>query len=310
MPGERATFTWMAGRQGRGSFTFNRLYIYHLPKTGTSTVFSALRGAAGLLFHHIRRAHPGFEAPFIGRLDDEGKMTADHIELNGGVIASHRPFGFHRRFSHVYHLATVLRDPISRVRSAYTYDAMRHRQPVTSDGFRAHFEAARNRNVMCALLSGQVADKALTNINMEQSINNVSTAFSLAAPSTHIADLCESYLQWGGLPNVVIDRINRTEPAYQLDVTPFAEEIATLNQMDQSLFDAVAAHPRLTPPEPVEPGEPHGLTLLMRQTVNDISVRGLARSVPTHWIPDDARQRQFDPDLFAALFARGEPVPL
>ncbi|GAB6053857.1 hypothetical protein JCM17960_26770 [Magnetospira thiophila] len=310
MPGEGASFTWMAGRQGQGAFSFQRLYLYHLPKTGSSTVFSALRGAAGLVFDRVRQAYPGFQPPFVGRLDDEGKLHDDTINLDVGLMASHRPFGFHQRFPCHFTLMTVLRDPLGRCLSAYTYDAMRHRLAVSADGFRAHFEAPQNQNVMTALLSGKAPGEPLDERDLQRAIHHLRMDFGFFGSSSHIPALCSAYLQWSDLPNVVVDRINRTEPAYRLDGAPFAAEVLGLNILDQALFLFARDHARLSPPEPMSPGAPHDLTLLLRQTTNDTSVRGLARVVPTEWIPPEARQTAFNGDLFEDLFARGAAVRL
>ncbi len=294
----------MAGRQGRGPPAFQRLFIYHLPKTGTSTVFNALRASALLFLGRLKAAAPGFAPPLVGRLDDD----RDPSDLDAGLIASHRPFGVHERLPCRVTLLTVLRDPVARVQSSYTYDCMRKGIRISERAYRDHFHRQENLNAMTRQLAGLPPGAPVGPADLDRAIANLRRHFALFGTDRHIPELCEAYLRWNRLPNVVVDRINRTEPAYRLEGHPFADEIAALNPYDRALYLLARDHPSLAVGDSETRGDPHEMTVLVRQTANDATVRGHYRAVPTERIPNAARRRDLDPRWVERLFPAADGV--
>ncbi len=302
--GAGAAFTWLAGRQGDGPPVPRRLFIYHLPKTGTSTVFNALRAALHLAFADLKTRQPGFAPPLVARLDDD----RDPAGLDAALLASHRPFGLHARLAHPAVLLTVLRDPVARIQSSYTYDSMRRARPVTEAAYRDHLRRPENVNAMTRQLAGLPPGAPVGPADLDRALGHLRNHVTLYGTSRHIPALCEAYLRWCRLPNVVVDRINRTEPAYRLPGTPFAEEVAALNVYDRALHLFARDRPRLAVGDSASPGAPHPWTALVVQGANDAAVRGTYRALPTDRIPEPQRRREFDPAWVERLFPAADGV--
>lgn len=302
-------YTWLAGRQGTGMVAFRRLYIYHLPKTGTSTVFTALMAAIEFQCGVISRRVPGFVPPIVGRVGDHRCADRRPNDANAVLLASHCPFGYHERFRVDFDLMTVLRDPFERVLSDYTYGCMRAGRPPTAAAFRDFYRAPENANVMTKQLAGldpqQMADAG----NVRTAIDRLRDRFLLYGTSRDIPALCEAYLAVCRLPNVIVDRLNRTDPAYRLDGRLFEAEIRDLNRLDQALYLFARDHPRTAIEGAGAPaGAVSDATVLVKQVRNDSAMKGHFGGIPTNSIHPGDRRRNFDTELFEDLFSRFRPM--
>jgi hypothetical protein len=106
-----------------------------------------------------------------------------------------------------------------------------------------------------------------------------------------VAALIGLYLSRYRLPNVVMERINTTSPAYRLDAEPWRDEIETLNRQDRHLFDFVRDRPRLPVPVPL-PGRNHPTTVMVNETGNDDQSEVLVIGVDTERLAAAIRQNQ------------------
>ena len=283
------TVTWLtSGPDPTAAGLPSPLFIYHVPKTGTTTVYAAPHRALAVAYAGRRQAFPDFEPPMIGRLDDPALLTESGvIEGRFGLVASHLPYGFHRRFGHDFQLMPLLREPFARIVSGYTYACMRAASAPTQDGFQAHFEAAENRNAATRQLGGSA----------EAAIDNLERDFNLFGTVEHIHTALERLLGTMNLPNVLIERLDATAPEYRLDLSPFRDTVRALNAEDVALFDHIAQSPRVPSPLPSRP--PHPLSVLVRETDNNRQSTIETRVVPTGSLGNPG---ELPPEAFRHLF--------
>ena len=138
LPMKSRQATWFPSHTRRSTLALQPVFLYHVPQTGGTTLFAVLRHAFETVFDLLRSVDPNVELPRVGRYDDPELNTGGHESATPFcLMASHNGFGFHERFAHSFHLVTVLRDPIQRVASAYTYARMRGGRRPDIDDFRA-----------------------------------------------------------------------------------------------------------------------------------------------------------------------------
>ncbi|WES30784.1 hypothetical protein [Varunaivibrio sulfuroxidans] len=185
--------------------------------------------------------HERFAEPLVERADDK----ASEARLRGrsyALISSHLPYGVHARLMGAPLLLTVLRDPVSRVRSAYAYHCMHHGETVDPIGLEKFARRKENRNTMTRLLSGLDAGEEVDPAAHEQARENLTQNFALFATTKDIPALCETVLQACALPNVIAPHINKTPAEYGIDASAFTEEINACNSYDARLFQYVSTH--------------------------------------------------------------------
>jgi hypothetical protein len=245
------------------------LFFYHVPKTGGLSFYIALRSAIGFANKYEDRLGALGTETEVQRIDD----AVPHRRLfqaGYALIASHHAFGFHRKFRQPFVLTTIVRDPLGRVRSEYTYTSMRRQRPVSAAGFQASFRAEENINRAVKQLAGQARlDQPAAPELYRRAEENLERYFESYVTHHHIARLIGFYLSRYRLPNVVMERINTTSPAYRLDAEPWRDEIETLNQQDLRLYEIVRSRPRLPVPMPPPlPPRSHPTTVMVNETGN------------------------------------------
>lgn len=260
--------------------TAHPVFFYHIPKCGGMTVHS-------LAFHawSLFVAAAGItQKPLIARCD-----TPENFQSLQGqhyiFISSHMPYGTHTQLRGRPLLMTFLRDPVKRVLSNYTYDQMRADAPVSLDGFAKFFEKEENTNVIAKLLSGKTEEQKLAYGDAEQAKFTLDNEFAFVGTTAHIKAICERYLQYCGLPNVLSQVINPTLEKYTLDIADVADEVRERNADDQMLFEHVRDRGVVMPDVP-DAGEAasdslNALTVLISERGGQEGSMTSSRLVPT-----------------------------
>jgi hypothetical protein len=187
---------------------------------------------------------------FLGRLDSLDPPPGTRVALPSAFVATHLPFGTHRRIAQDFDLMTVVRDPVARLTSGYTYGCMRRGERPDPAGFRDFFTARKNVNEMVRQLSGDEATMGAA--SLEKAIGNLRRHFVLYVTTRQIPDLIGAFLSRFHTPNVLMAHANRTLPEYRIDAAPFEAEIRRLNALDEELYRFVRDNPRLDEIEPVD----------------------------------------------------------
>ena len=242
----RPQFMCIGSRIEHADQPFAPLFFYHVPKTGGLSFFTAMRSAMGAAAAFGDRSVELRGNASRGMRMDGPVCDAGLFEEDFGVIASHLSFGFHRNFRQDFRLATIVRDAVGRVCSDYTYTSMRRQEAVSGDRFQAHFRQERNINRATKQLAGQVnLDEPASADLLDRAIANLEGNFEAFVTHQQINDLIRYYLSVYKLPNVLMDRLNVTLPAYRLDPAPWKGEIIGLNAADYRLYQYVRDHARL-----------------------------------------------------------------
>lgn len=264
------------------------LFFYHLPRTGGMSFFQSIQCA--MLATHRCGGPGGAPAqgaePNILRID----VPPDSRTIRGGpyaFVATHQPFGCHLRFRQRFLLTTLLRDPVDRALSKFTYDAMRGNGASSEDRFHAAIAEESNCNAMVKQLAGLHSADVITDSALwERAVENLEKQFDTFATAGDIRALTEYYLSLYHLSNLVSERINATQPNYRLVLSDAARSAAAeRNGQDCLLFEYVRSHPRSLP----RPSGPlHPLTTVVYEKENAARFAGGFTAIATA-------------DLFAAL---------
>jgi hypothetical protein len=224
---------------------YRPLFFYHVPKTGGLSFFVAL--CAANTFVNKRGDRLGALGPDtrVERFDEPPPHRRDYQEAYA-LLVSHGAFGLHRRFRQSFLLTTIVRDPFGRVRSDYTYNSMRKGRPVSGPGFEAMLRDEANRNRGVKQLAGQDRfDQPASPGLYEKAVETLDRAFHSFGTHQDVSRLIGLYLSYYRLPNILMDRVNTTTPAYQLDATPWRAEIEARNDQDLLLYEYVRANRRI-----------------------------------------------------------------
>ena len=101
-----------------------------------------------------------------------------------------------------------------------------------------------------------------------QVIETLDREFHSFATNQEVSRLIGLYLSYYRLPNILMDRVNTTIPAYRLDATPWRAEIEARNEQDLRLFEYVQANPRIPDPAPAS-SACHPVTVIVNEVEND-----------------------------------------
>ncbi len=267
------------------------LFFYHVPKTGGLSFYVALRSAIFFANKYSDRLGALGHDTAVHRADEDVPHRRLYQE-SYAVLASHHAFGFHRKFRQRFLLTTIVRDPVGRVRSEYTYNSMRKQSAVDIGGFATSFRTEGNINRAVKQLAGQTRlDHPAPPGLHEQAIATLERHFHTYVTNRDISGLLAYYLSYYRLPNVVMDRINTTSPAYRLDVEPFRPEIEALNDQDQQLFEFVRQKPRL-PVLAASSTRSHPTTVIVNETKNEEQSEVLVIGVDTALLAETIRNNQ------------------
>ena len=259
---------------------YRPLFFYHVPKTGGLSFYTAVRNAIRYACKYPDRLG-ALGADSETQRIDSGLPHRSLYQADFALIASHHAFGFHRRFRQNFLLTAVVRDAVGRVRSAYTYTGMRERRPVSGAAFVASFRSEININRGVKQLAGQTRfDQPAAPGLFERAIENLTRDFHSYCTHHDIARLIGLYLSYYRLPNVVMDRINTTQPEYRLDSEPYRAEIEALNDQDGRLYQFVQAAPRF-PDLGLVSSASHPVTVIINETANDKQSEVVAIGVDT-----------------------------
>lgn len=103
----------------------------HIPKTGGTTVCDYLRRIVPKRerFDHIRVPHPHRDEPVVFQFDSAGKTC----------VLGHYFYGIHEHFDAPHQYFTMLRDPVERILSLYSFHRSMDLQPWVRDASLAEF---------------------------------------------------------------------------------------------------------------------------------------------------------------------------
>ncbi|MCG8510151.1 MAG: hypothetical protein MI741_13065, partial [Rhodospirillales bacterium] len=185
-------FAWFPSHARAARLDIEPVFIYHVPRTGTTTLFSVLRNAFETVFAVLKDADSGVSLPGIGRFDD--KNPADAIAAATRrfcLAASHKGFGFHERFPQPFQFVAVLRDPVQTVMSRYTYERMRAGKPPGIDGLAEFIDSPQFRNVATRQLAGMpMTERPQANQDhFEMAVRNLENHFRIFGPTICLADI-------------------------------------------------------------------------------------------------------------------------
>lgn len=217
------------------------LFFYHIPKTGGISFANSLSNAALYAFNRIKNeVNPSFEFPIIGRVDETTQVDKfGNKPIN--FICGHVKWGWHERCKSDFHFSTIVRSPVDRVLSDYSYHCMREQRQPSREEFIKFFRNEKNINVSCNLLSPKTDSK----LSGELVFKHLKMNFHSYIPVPMLNELLTYYLSLYGFANVITERVNTTLPQYKLDGKEFTTELESLNAEDMLLFNLVKESPRL-----------------------------------------------------------------
>lgn len=259
----------LASRIGAGdNFQVTPLFFYHSRRTGGMTFYYALKNALDAMFSAMSMGDP----PMVRRLEEESFSKADAEGHFFAFVATHATFGLHERFDHGFNFTTILREPVGRLASLYTYRCMRTGSEPEAAGFEAFLDEPENHNEAVKQLSGlNLADNADSR-HLQMAQDRLHATFHSFVTTPMITPLIEAYLSVMSLPNVVMARANRTRHHFRFDAAPFRARILGANALDQQLYEHAAAAGQ--PPAP-----PDGMSKLSPVTVVIDEIESLQQSV-------------------------------
>ena len=215
------------------------VFFYHLPKTGGISFSTSLA--------YAWKEH-GAEN-LISRIGNEQHLNAINNQVIQGkdvklVSSSNLNYGAHKRISTKFNLVAFFREPYSRIISHYSYLCMRERKIPKEKEFREFFTDIENVNLM----TKRICTESINNneqVSAQAAVNNLQKNFHAYANCKDVNRIIEYYLSVNRLPNIFMERINKTSPEYVFDGSQYKDEIIALNQEDVSLYNFVNENPRI-----------------------------------------------------------------
>lgn len=218
--------------------------FFHIPKSAGMSLFIGL----GSGFHHGKDR---LSFPYIvSRIDDEKKdlevlssLTEFFVKSEsqevGGIIASHIPNKVLNAANTPFKFITVLRDPISRVMSAFTYDCMRNDIMPTSVLLNDFVKKESNQNIMTKTLLGINKIQGGEGVISAKMVKNNFYAYCFVSD---LNELIESLITESGLPNIALGSENQTLEKFKY--TGSEEDrllIASMNKEDVDLVNEIGS---------------------------------------------------------------------
>ncbi len=222
------------------TFRARPLFLYHARRTSGVAFFYAMKLALDSMFK-LAAIEP---APASERIETD-RLSPDMFEKPHAFIGSHFRFGLHQKFREDFLLATIVREPYSRLGSTYMSGCMRRRTMPTIGEFHEFIGNPENQNSIIRQLCGLPPAADVGPRHLAAAIHTLVAKFHSFVTTRRTNDLIRYYLSAFGLPNVVMDRPNRTEDRYRIDISAYEDFIYTKNALDMKLFEFVSANPRL-----------------------------------------------------------------
>lgn len=226
--------------------------FFHIKKTGGVSVYSGLRQA------FLEESKSKDKTVVVARVDDITTDDSINVLKNvsafmnrlerctySGIVASHIPTEVMSRINQPFRLITVLRDPVSRLVSEYSYLCMRSSLAPDAWGFMSFAEKEENKNVMLKTLAGTTTVNSETVRMVYEFLKENFYAYCF---DRDIGLLLSTLLSVEGLPNLRMNRQNETLPQYKY--SPSNEEIErvkSLNLEDILLVEKLALNPLKLP---------------------------------------------------------------
>ncbi len=226
------------------------LFLYHARRTSGIAFYFALKGAMETMFSVAgmkKEMMPG-----TIRVEDDVYYPPEFFGQRFALVASHANFGFHEKFAQSFILATIVREPYTRLGSTYLSGCMRNQTEPNISEFENFIARPESQNSTIRQLCGLTPDKEVRGEHLDAAIENLASNFDSYVTTRHTNDLISYYLSSFGLSNAVMNRPNRTRDRYQIDITPFRDVILERNDLDMKLFEFVDENPKI-PRLEVEP---------------------------------------------------------
>lgn len=227
----------------RDANTFDPIWFYHIHKTGGMTLNYALNATASFHFktHGINAAFLKLDEPPNIPNREEGSLIKTTPDLL--LVSSQLKYGIHTQFYYNYKLVSLFREPVSRVKSLYTYLSMRRNTSSTPEGFAEFYRKPENQNQMVAMTSG--CQGPPTRDSLEMAKEHLDRNFWIFSDLSDLPTIMSLILSVNNMPNVLVKNSNRTLPQFQLNAGFNAEEVEELNILDNELYRFVLKNKRV-----------------------------------------------------------------
>ncbi|WP_299443058.1 hypothetical protein [uncultured Rhodospira sp.] len=249
-------------------FSIVPYFYYHIPKSGGMTI----RWSVGWGFEALKKLCSAESRQLLSsilcdRVDDRSILQrADGCVSQKCIfLASHLPFGVHRKFTQSFRLVTVLREPWSRAQSNYFYKKMRASEQASKAEFDAFLAQVENCNVMTKQLGGILPEQSIGQDVFERACQNLLDRFHAFGVEQDIPSIISDILKTNCCPNVISERINRTSAKYILECEE-TDQFRDANEWDYRLYDFVKKYRRI--PQSLSK-KPSKYSILIREAGND-----------------------------------------
>ncbi len=241
------------------------VFLYHARRTSGMAFHFAMMSAIGAVFKLA-----GTDSPPLCRRIEDDSLSPDVFQKRFVLISSHSPIGLHERFAEDFLLSTIVREPVSRLASTYMSGCMRSLIVPTTEGFEAFLGKIENRNGTIRQLCGQPLTPEVSSKHLDAALDTLTDKFDSYITMRHTNDLIRHYLSLFRLPNVVMERPNRTHDRFRIDISPYEDFIREQNSLDMQLFEFVSMNYRLPRHEPdIERLSP--VTVVIREKKDDMT---------------------------------------
>ncbi|AWL11691.1 hypothetical protein HMF8227_01210 [Saliniradius amylolyticus] len=229
------------------------IFFYHVPKTGGISLTNIFQ-LSGHLQNLLAKGRPlqylsaGAQVRLGGQSDMDSLLAQlrQHPNAKCSWLSGHVSFGMHKQFPQPVELVTIVRDPVKRVKSSYTYQCMRAQEQPSVEGFKAFIAEPDNQNLMVKQLNPS-GPEAVEQPGFDGSVaaHQVLEQFDTVGITEDIHAIQEYYLSRKQLPCVIYETFNQTLDKYKLDLSSFDDELESLNAIDRLFFNTIRDHRRL-----------------------------------------------------------------
>lgn len=262
-----------------GQQALHRPFIYHIPKTGGTTLQVILTRAYDVLLSTLAKQGHKLPPLAIGRIETMDEATPEGLSKNYVLMSSHMPFPFHQQFASDFELVTIVREPFRRLVSSFTYSMARARRRPTLEDFSAFIADENNRNYQAKFLAGAPFEEPAQSTDAgARAWANLQEHFTYFGTTHHIQAIASRLLAQSSLPNVLAERLNKTRAVHPLDVSQFEQEALSLNAEDIELYERIAAAPRLGEMNEGDQRPPHPTTIVSYEAPESSSERFVGKS--------------------------------